>query len=242
MSSADSKDGAAVDVDDETSATTETVADEDRRDPTNADRRAARRVQRADSDGAAVTISMRLIKRIAAALVVIAVLAVIAVGGWQLYQKDQQLAAFDDSKAAASNFVVTYFEAMGGQNATADSLRKAVGPLSTGDFKKRLQSDAVVSTEFMKANKVENIKTAVTSSMVESFDADRATVVLGVDVSGTSAISAGGGKNAMLLALSMQKVDGQWLVSAIEAGPGVTVAAQQNAGAPAPAPAPSPGG
>ncbi|EGD55891.1 hypothetical protein [Gordonia neofelifaecis] len=215
----------------------------------NAEKRAARQARKADSGNVSLSIPVRRIKQVLVGLVVAAVIAVIAVGGWQLYQKNQELAAFDDSKAAASNFVVTYFQAMSGPNADAASLRNAVGPLSTGEFKKRLGSDAVVSTQFMKENKVENIKTTVTSSMVESFDADSSTVVLGVDVSGTSAVSSTGGKNAILLQLSMEKVDGDWLVSAIEAGPGVTVGAQQGAQTPQapapaenPAPAPAPGG
>ncbi|AUH68795.1 MULTISPECIES: hypothetical protein [Gordonia] len=245
MSSDDSKDISDARPDD--ADADDTAVAMDASESGNAAKRAERKAGREKADSVSVTISMRRVKQAIVGLLVVAVIAVIAVGGWQLYEKDQKLAAFDDSKAAASNFVGTYFQAMSGPNADAKSLRDAVGPLSTGEFKKRLDSDAVVSTEFMKENKVENIKTTVTSSMVESFSADQATVVLGVDVTGTSAISTTGGKNAILLQLNMKKVDGDWLVSAIEAGPGVTVGsqqAQQQIPTPAPTqtPAPVPGG
>lgn len=238
MSSADSKDS------------TDTVADEaeviaaDRRTD-NASKRAARQERREESSPGQVTIPVRTLKAIGGGVVALLIVGAFAFGGWQLYQNNQRLSAFDDSKAAAGRFVTTYFDAMGAPNASAESLRNAVGPLTTGEFKERLSSDAVVSTDFMKQNKVENMKSTVTSSMVESFDSDAATVVLGVDVSGTSAASAGGGRNAILLQIEMNKVDGDWLVSSIGAGPGVTVGAQQGeqtaptpGEAPAPAPAP----
>ncbi|WP_290851427.1 hypothetical protein [Gordonia sp. (in: high G+C Gram-positive bacteria)] len=247
MSSADSKDNAVSVKGLAKDESAEETSEAER--SINAEKRAARQARRDEASSGQVTIPVRTLKLIGGAVVALLVVGAFAFGGWQLYQNNQRLNAFDDSKAAAAHFVTTYFDAMGGPNASAESLREAVGPLTTGQFKERLSSDAVVSTDFMKQNKVENMKTTVTSSMVESFDADEATVVLGVDVTGTSAASAGGGRNAILLQIEMTKVDGDWLVSSIGAGPGVTVGAQQGeqtapvpgeTPAPAPEPAPAP--
>ncbi|MBM7367144.1 hypothetical protein [Gordonia hydrophobica] len=259
MSSADDKDTSdtgseSVDetvVDLENTGSGETVDDavDDRSDASaadskNAEKRAARQAKKESSKDAQVTIPVRALKQFGLAIVAIAAVVAIALSIFQVVEKNKQLDAFTDSKSAAAHFIETYFNAMGGANATPESLRNAVGPLSTGEFKERLGSDAVVSTDFMKQNKVENMKTTVTSSMVESFDADRSTVVLGVDITGTSAASATPASQAVLLQVEMAKVDGEWLVSSIGAGPGITVGAQQGQPAPpdtttAPAPAPA---
>ncbi|WP_026918952.1 hypothetical protein [Gordonia shandongensis] len=246
MSSADSSDeettaGEDVSADDVT-------AEAGSEQSTAAQRRAQRR-ERGDRRGDEMTIPVRAVKIGAGVVVALIVAAVIAVGSWQLWEKNERLSAFDDSKAAAGEFLETYMQSMMAPKATPKSLRAAVGPLTTGDLKARLDNDAVVSTEFMKENRIENATIEVTASMVESFDDDRATVVVGADISGTSAASPDGGKQAVLLQIELEKSDGDWLVSDIGAGPGITVGARQGAPdapapgqEPAPNPEPQPGG
>lgn len=258
MSSADSTDNSDAGAPEDVEAKTEGAAsdsvslskhDDAGTDSDNAAKRAARQAKKLESNETSVTISTRLLKQIGAGILVAAVIAVIAFGGWKLYDQKQELSAFDDSKTAGSEFVVTYLNSMGAQNATPDSLRKAVGPLTTGDLKKRLDAEAADSVKFMQDSKITNLTTTVTSSMVESYDADTSNVVVGVDVTGISPASGGPSKNALLLQLKVDKVDGDWLVSSINFGPGVTVGAQQGqqptsapTETPAPAPAPVPGG
>ncbi|MGB3303197.1 MAG: hypothetical protein WBA38_06430 [Gordonia sp. (in: high G+C Gram-positive bacteria)] len=242
MSSADAKDisdaGATEDLEEVSNDPNESADGS----ASNAARRAARQAKAASADTSAVTIPIRLIKRVAAGLLAAVVIAVLAFGGWKLYDQKQELAAFDASKTAGAQFVVTYLKAMSAENATPDSLRKTVGSLTTGDLKARLDSDADDAVKFMQDSKITNLTTSVTSTMVESFDANTADVVVGVDVTGVSPTSGGPAKNALLLQLKVDKVDGEWLVSAMDFGPGVTVGAAQGQPAPAPAPEPVPGG
>ena len=208
---------------------------------TNAERRAARQAKKdASAKNVQLTIPVRALKRVGIAVVAIAAAVAIGLCVFQVVQKNRQLDAFTDSKSAASHFVETLLESMNAPNANAESMRKAVGPLSTGDFKKRLSSDATVNTDFFKDNKIDKIKVTITSSMVESFDTDRATVVLAGEVSGVSAASGSPGRQAVLLQVEMAKVDDAWLASDVSAGPGVTVGAQQEGQPPVPAPAPTP--
>ncbi|ALG85122.1 hypothetical protein [Gordonia phthalatica] len=202
---------------------------------TNAERRAARQAKKdASAKNVQLTIPVRALKQFGLAILAIAAVVAISLSVFQVVQKDKQLDAFADSKTAAAHFVETLLESMNAPNANADSMRKAVGPLSTGDFKKRLSSDATVNTDFFKDNKIDKIKVTITSSMVESFDADRATVVLAGEVSGVSAASGSPGRQAILLQVEMNKVDDDWLASDVSAGPGITVGAQQEGQPPVP--------
>lgn len=224
---------------DETSK--ETTASEDTAASENAERRAARQAKKESSgNDRQLSVSVGALKRIGVALVAIAAVVAIALSIFQVVQKDRELDAFSDSKAAAAHFLETFLTAMSGPNASADSLRKTVEPLSTGDFKSRIGKDATASTDFFKENRIDNLKVTVTSSMVESFDKDRATVVIAGDVSGVSAATSTPARQALLIQVEMRKVDGEWLASDVSAGPGVTVGAQQQQEGQQPTPNPTP--
>lgn len=192
------------------------------------------------------TVSARALKRVGAGIVAIAVIAGLVFGGWKLYEAKSELSAFDDSKAAAAGFVDEYFAVAMGENPTPQALKEKVGPLTTGDLRTRLDTDASKTVEFVKSSKLANVETKINASMVESFDDSRAVTVLAVEFTGTSATAPGGGKFLSLLQLTLDQVDGEWLVSDMGMVPGMESGAptgQPGGGAPggAPVPAPAPG-
>ncbi len=191
------------------------------------------------------TVSARTLKRIAAGVVGVAVIAALAFGGWSLYDTKRELAAFDDSKTAASDFVTKYFSVVLGQEQSASTIKDAVLPLTTGAMHDRVEKDSQGAVDFAKETKIANFTSKITSSSVSSFDRDHAVVVVAAEFSGTSATAPTGGKNLMLLQLDMSKVDGDWLVSNLDVMPGVPTGStpdQQPAAPSAPAPAPAPAG
>ncbi|GAA4679227.1 hypothetical protein [Gordonia humi] len=186
--------------------------------------KAKARAQARESDartGREFTISARAIKRAVVGIVAVAVIAVACVFGWKWYDTEQELAAFDDAKTAASHYVTEYFTVLMKEGSTADELREAVGPLSTGDQKKQIESSAPDAVQFRDTQKLSNVQTKVNTAMVESFSTEHAVTVVGFEFTGTSATAPGGGKFVSLMQLTLDKVDGQWLVSRLDLVPGM---------------------
>ncbi|QRY64478.1 hypothetical protein JVX90_10090 [Gordonia sp. PDNC005] len=188
------------------------------------------------------TVSARTLKRIVAGVVGVAVVVAIAFGGWALFDTKRELAAFDDSQSAASAFVTKYFEVLFSKDQSASALKDAVLPMTTGAFHDRVEKDSQGAVDFAKETKIDNFTTKVTSSSVKTFSKDRAVVVIAVELKGTSATAPTGGTNLALVQLTVDKVDGDWLVSDFAVVPGVPNGASTPGAPTAPAPAPQPGG
>ncbi|GEE03303.1 hypothetical protein nbrc107696_37490 [Gordonia spumicola] len=190
-----------------------------------------------------LTVSVRTLKKIAAGLVGVAVIAALAFGGWSLYTAKRDLAAFDDSKSAASSFVTKYFTVLFSENQSATALKDAVLPLTTGAFHDRVEKDSQDAVKFAQETKVANFTSTVTSASVKSFDSDQAVVVIAVELKGTSATAPTGGTNLALVQLTVDNVDGDWLVSNFDIVPGMpTASTPDQTTTPAPAPSTQPAG
>ncbi|GAA3964184.1 hypothetical protein [Gordonia caeni] len=198
------------------------------------------------SGGREFTITSRGLLRAAAALLVIAGLVAIGLLAWQVIAKSRTLAAFDESKAASSSFVTTYFDSMMAENATPEAIQATIVPLTTGEARERVKTDAETTVKMVQEAKFANMKVDVTAVTVESFTATTATTVVGATLSGTSAAEPAGGQQIVLLQLDLVKEDGTWLVGQMIPQQGTTVSGGQGespmvpqGGAPAPA-APEP--
>lgn len=211
--------------------------------------------ERKGSRQVSVTISTAGILKVLAGIVVVALIVGVGLLGWGYYRDQQKLAAFDDAKSASSVFTVKLVSTMN-SDAVGD-MKTLLGPLSTGEFRQNLERE---QTDGSKALRDLNVKATPTvkSVSVESFDADRASTAVLVEVSGTSTIAPSGGKELMLVWLNLVKEDGSWKVSKLsgaQAGLGQQQGAsgpaadtQGGSQSPAPAapspaaPAPAPGG
>lgn len=211
--------------------------------------------ERKGSRQVSVTISTAGILKVLAGIVVVALIVGAGLLGWGYYRDQQKLAAFDDAKSASSVFTVKLVSTMN-SDAVGD-MKTLLGPLSTGEFRQNLERE---QTDGSKALRDLNVKATPTvkSVSVESFDADRASTAVLVEVSGTSTIAPSGGKELMLVWLNLVKEDGSWKVSKLsgaQAGLGQQQGAsgpaadtQGGSQSPAPAapspaaPAPAPGG
>ncbi|MFT4085672.1 MAG: hypothetical protein QM658_00710 [Gordonia sp. (in: high G+C Gram-positive bacteria)] len=192
------------------------------------------------------TVTARSLVQAGIALVVVALLVVVGIGGWQLYEKNAELNAFDDAKAASSAFVQTYFGTVMSKDASPESVIAKVVPLSTGEARERVESEAKSNVSFVQQAKLENIEIKVNAATVESFTKKTATTILAVAIKGTSAQQPAGGQQFVLLQLDLAKQDGKWLVSRMTSVDGMTMNADdqtqtqtQTPEATTPAPAPT---
>ncbi|WOC13778.1 hypothetical protein [Gordonia sp. MP11Mi] len=183
------------------------------------------------------TVSARALTRIGAALVALAVLVVLGFCGWKWYDTKQELNAFDDSKAASAHYITEYFGVLLEEGASADQLKAKVGPLSTGKQKEQIDKSAPETVQWRDTQKLENVSTKVNSTMVESFSRDHAVTVVSFEFTGTSAVAPSGGHAVTLIQLTLEKSDGDWLVSNIQAVPGMAGESTDQAQQPIPAPA-----
>lgn len=193
-----------------------------------------------------VTISARTILRSLGVLIVVAALVGVAVLGWRYYTERQRLAAFDQSKAAASSFALKLVPMMNADS--VGTMKEVLGPLSTGEFRDRLARESDDTQQAVRELNIKGATPVIKSVSVESFDTDRASTAVLVEVSGQSSIAPTGGKDLLLIWLDLNKVDGNWLVSKLS-GAQAGIGAPQGQGAPgggtsgdpsAPAPATAP--
>ena len=209
-----------------------------------ADRAPAAKARRASRE-VSFTISTGGVLKVLAGLVVVALIVAVGLLGWGYHRDQQRLAAFDDAKAASSVFTVKLVSTMN-SDAVGD-MKTLLGPLSTGEFRTNLEREQTDGTKALRDLNVKATPT-VKSVSVESFDTDRASTAVLVEVSGTSTIAPSGGKELMLVWLDLMKEDGSWKVSKLsgaQAGLGQQQgtngpAADTQGGAANPAPAPTP--
>ncbi|MGC4959887.1 hypothetical protein [Gordonia sp. DT101] len=197
-----------------------------------------------------LTFTTRGLVKVLATVVVIAVVVGVVLLGWGYYHQRQELAAFDDSKAASEEFSVKLVSTMNTDN--IGNMKELLGPLSTGEFRQHLEQQQSDGTKAVKDLNVKATPT-VKSVSVTSFDTDSAKTSVLMEVSGTSTLAPSGGKELMLIWLDLHKEDGKWLVAKLDgaqAGIGAPQGEQNQSGQPAapatpqaPAPqAPAPAG
>ncbi|MGC4934858.1 hypothetical protein ACLQ3C_14380 [Gordonia sp. DT30] len=193
-----------------------------------------------------ITLSARAIWRSLVALVVVAAIAGVAVLGWLYYQDQQRLKAFGEAKDASAIFAQKLTSSMNAD--TVANMKDIVGPLTTGDYRKHLESQLGDTTKAIQSINVKNTKINVQKVSVMDFDTDHASTMAVVQVTGTSTLAPQGGTSLFMYSLKLDKVDGAWLVSdldAMQAGlsdSGGAGAGGAPAAPAAPAPAPAPAG
>ncbi|MGW0036026.1 hypothetical protein [Gordonia sp. NPDC003376] len=196
-----------------------------------------------------ITLSGRALWRALGVIVVIALAAAVGVLGWLVYQGDQKRSAFDDSKQVSEDFVTRLVTTINPGN--TDKYKEILGPLSTGDLRKRLEQDRADTEQNSQALAIEATSKIVSSS-VESVDTDAAKTTVMAEVSAKSANVPNGETRLMIFMLDLTKVDGQWLVSEFSGPPGSTksgivdpsqsLPGQGQSTAPTTTPAPTPAG
>ncbi len=139
---------------------------------------------------------------------------------------------------------------------TVANMKDIVGPLTTGEYRKHLESQLGDTTKAIQSINVKNTKIDVQKVSVIDFGTDHASTMAVVQVTGTSTLAPQGGTSLFMYSLKLDKVDGKWLVSDLDAmqaglsdageagaGGGATPnAGQASTPVPTPAPAPAPGG
>ncbi|MDF3280190.1 hypothetical protein [Gordonia sp. N1V] len=201
-----------------------------------------------------ITLSARALWRSLVALVVVAAIVGVAVLGWFFYRDQQRLNAFDDAKSASAIFAEKLTSSMNAD--TVANMKDIVGPLTTGEYRKHLESQLGDTTKAIQSINVKNTKIDVQKVSVIDFGPDHASTMAVVQVTGTSTLAPQGGTSLFMYSLKLDKVDGKWLVSDLDAmqaglsdageagaGGGSTPnAGQASTPVPTPAPAPAPGG
>lgn len=201
-----------------------------------------------------ITLSARALWRSLVALVVVAAIVGVAVLGWFFYRDQQRLNAFDDAKSASAIFAEKLTSSMNAD--TVANMKDIVGPLTTGEYRKHLESQLGDTTKAIQSINVKNTKIDVQKVSVIDFGTDHASTMAVVQVTGTSTLAPQGGTSLFMYSLKLDKVDGKWLVSDLDAmqaglsdageagagGGSTPTAGQASTPVPTPAPAPAPGG
>lgn len=163
------------------------------------------------------TVTGRGLLRALAAVVGVALVVGIAWLGWSHHQQSGRLAAFDETKSASEKFVQTLVTTLNTDN--AGNSKELLGPLSTGDLRKRLEQDRAATEQNVQSLKIEATST-IKSSSVQDFTTETAHTVVMAEVRGTSTNVPNGATNLMIFLLELRKVDGQWLVATVDGPPG----------------------
>ncbi|RPA63489.1 hypothetical protein EF294_08300 [Gordonia oryzae] len=201
-----------------------------------------------------ITLSARALWRSLVAVVVVAAIVGVGFLGWFFYRDQQRLNAFDDAKSASAIFAQKLTSSMNAD--TVANMKDIVGPLTTGEYRKHLESQLGDTTKAIQSINVKNTKIDVQKVSVIDFGTDHASTMAVVQVTGTSTLAPQGGTSLFMYSLKLDKVDGKWLVSDLDAmqaglsdageagaGGGSTPnAGQASTPVPTPAPAPAPGG
>ncbi len=152
-----------------------------------------------------------------AALIGIALVAGVALLGWGYHQQSQRIAAFDETKVASEKFVQTLVTTLNSDN--AGNSKELLGPLSTGDLRKRLEQDRQATEQNVQSLKIEATAT-IKSSSVQDVTTDSAHTVVMAEVRGTSTNVPNGATNLMIFLLALSKENGKWLVASVDGPPG----------------------
>lgn len=215
----------------------------------------ARQVPATTADSAtarqiSITFSARALWRLLVGVVVVAALVGVGSLGWLYYNDQQRLTAFDEAKDASAIFAQKLTSSMNADSVA--NMKDIVGPLTTGEYRKHLEAQLGDTTKAIQSINVKNTKIDVQKVSVSNFDTDHATTMVVVQVTGTSTLAPQGGTSLFMYTLTLDRVNGAWLVSNLDAmqagvsgdGSGGSGVSQQapNAETPAQTPAPAPGG
>lgn len=194
------------------------------------------------------------LKKILAALVAVALVALVAFLGWRAYDLQREADAFADSKTASADFVTKLVTTLNAAN--AGNSKELLGPLSTGELRTRLEQERADTEANVESLNIE-VSSTISSIAVETVDAETAKTVVMAEVTGRSVKLPSGGTSLMVFRLDLSKEDGKWLVSKVDGPPGSPsgqidpsqslpgaggAPAPQPSPAPQPAPAPAPAG
>ncbi|MFE0749916.1 hypothetical protein [Gordonia sp. NPDC058843] len=200
------------------------------------------------------TVTSGGIKKVLAAVVAVALVALVAFLGWRAYDLQREADAFADSKTASADFVTKLVTTLNADN--AGNSKELLGPLSTGELRSRLEQERADTEANVESLNIE-VSSTISVVAVESADADTAKTVVMAEVTGRSAKLPSGGTSLMVFRLDLSKEDGKWLVSKVDGPPGSPsgqidpsqslpgaggAPAPQPSPAPQPAPAPAPAG
>lgn len=197
-----------------------------------------------------LTVTASGIKRALGALVVVALIAAVGFLGWRTYTLQSEATAFADAKTASAEFVTKLVTTLNADN--AGNSKELLGPLSTGELRKRLEQERADTEQNVEALKIE-VSSKISVVAVETVEADSAKTVVMAEVTGRSVKLPTGGTSLMVFRLDLDKEDGKWLVSKVDGPPGspsgqidpsqsLPGAGGAPAPQPSPAPAPNPGG
>ncbi len=197
-----------------------------------------------------LTVTASGIKRALGALVVVALIAAVGFLGWRTYTLQSEATAFADAKTASADFVTKLVTTLNADN--AGNSKELLGPLSTGELRKRLEQERADTEQNVEALKIE-VSSKISVVAVETVEADSAKTVVMAEVTGRSVKLPTGGTSLMVFRLDLDKEDGKWLVSKVDGPPGspsgqidpsqsLPGAGGAPAPQPSPAPAPNPGG
>ncbi len=197
-----------------------------------------------------LTVTASGIKRALGAFLVIALIAAVGFLGWRTYTLQSEATAFADAKTASADFVTKLVTTLNADN--AGNSKELLGPLSTGELRKRLEQERADTEQNVEALKIE-VSSKISVVAVETVETDSAKTVVMAEVTGRSVKLPTGGTSLMVLRLDLDKEDGKWLVSKVDGPPGspsgqidpsqsLPGAGGAPAPQPSPAPAPNPGG
>ena len=190
------------------------------------------------------------IKKVLAAIVAVALIALVAFFGWRAYDLQREADAFADSKTASADFVTKLVTTLNADN--AGNSKELLGPLSTGELRNRLEQERADTEANVESLNIE-VSSTISVVAVETVDADTAKTVVMAEVTGRSVKLPSGGTSLMVFRLDLSKEDGKWLVSEVDGPPGspsgqidpsqsLPGAAGAPTPQPSPAPQPAPGG
>lgn len=184
------------------------------------------------------------IKKVLAAVVAVALVALVAFLGWRAYDLQREADAFADSKTASADFVTKLVTTLNAAN--AGNSKELLGPLSTGELRTRLEQERADTEANVESLNIE-VSSTISVVAVETVDADSAQTVVMAEVTGRSVKLPNGGTSLMVFRLDLSKEDGKWLVSKVDGPPGSPsgqIDPSQSlpgaGGAPAPQPSPQP--
>ncbi|WP_035717216.1 hypothetical protein [Gordonia terrae] len=190
------------------------------------------------------TVTGRGIKKVLAAVVALALVALVAFLGWRAYDLQREADAFAESKVASADFVTKLVTTLNADN--AGNSKELLGPLSTGELRTRLEQERADTEANVESLNIE-VSSTISVVAVETVDADTAKTVVMAEVTGRSVKLPSGGTSLMVFRLDLSKEDGKWLVSKVDGPPGSPsgqIDPSQSlpgaGGAPAPQPSPAP--
>ncbi|WP_439029169.1 hypothetical protein [Gordonia terrae] len=197
------------------------------------------------------TVTGNGIKKLLAAVLAIALVALVGFLGWRAYDLQREADAFADSKTASADFVTKLVTTLNAAN--AGNSKELLGPLSTGELRDRLEQERADTEANVESLNIE-VSSTISVVAVEAVAADTAKTVVMAEVTGRSSKLPNGGTSLMVFRLDLSKEDGKWLVSKVDGPPGSpsgqidpsqslpgggASAPQQPQQAPQPAPAPA---